>query len=310
MKRSLFLCCLMGFFIAAYGQQESHYTQYMFNRLVLNPAFTGVTGGTSLTALYRAQWVGFEGAPRTYNVSGHTSLGDYRGGIGLFAIGDKIGPFSKTTVGLNYAYRFALCSGQNPLYLSFGIQGAVLNFLYDRDQVSSRVGSDPALQPPNNINTWKPDFGAGIFLHGTKGYVGISAAHIVPVKLTDNAKLVPQIWLLGGYDIDISDQVALTPSAQLRYAPEAPVQLDASLTAMFANVFWAGINYRLQSAVGFLAGVQPLPSLRIGYAYDWSYSPKAFNFGASHEIFLSYTFRNNATPIRRANGGSIHPRYF
>ena len=61
---------------SAEAQQDPQYTQYMYNPLAINPAYTGSRDVLSVVGLYRSQWVGLEGAPRTFTVSAHSPLSE------------------------------------------------------------------------------------------------------------------------------------------------------------------------------------------------------------------------------------------
>ncbi len=61
-----------------YAQQDAQYTQYMYNTVSVNPAYAGSRGHMSMAVLYRSQWVGLDGAPKTQTFNMHTPLG-YRG---------------------------------------------------------------------------------------------------------------------------------------------------------------------------------------------------------------------------------------
>jgi type IX secretion system PorP/SprF family membrane protein len=50
------------------AQQDPEYNMYMFNGLYLNPAYAGSHDVISTMAIYRHQWAGFDGAPRTANL--------------------------------------------------------------------------------------------------------------------------------------------------------------------------------------------------------------------------------------------------
>ena len=73
MKKILVLIILIVMFnSASFGQQDAQYTQYMYNTISVNPGYAGSRDVLSLTGLYRTQWVGLEGAPKTMTFSGHT----------------------------------------------------------------------------------------------------------------------------------------------------------------------------------------------------------------------------------------------
>ena len=72
----LVLFALGLFTTNSYAQQDAQYTQYMYNPMSINPAYAGSRDVLSLVGIYRSQWVGLDGAPRTLNFSGHTPVGE------------------------------------------------------------------------------------------------------------------------------------------------------------------------------------------------------------------------------------------
>ncbi|MFB9106682.1 type IX secretion system membrane protein PorP/SprF, partial [Algibacter miyuki] len=77
----LFTGVLVGF-EPLEAQQDSQYTQYMYNTVTVNPAYAGTRGSLSMTGLYRNQWVGLEGAPETLNFSLNSPIGIQGVGLG------------------------------------------------------------------------------------------------------------------------------------------------------------------------------------------------------------------------------------
>jgi type IX secretion system PorP/SprF family membrane protein len=74
MKR---LVCLFVFAVAvqvSVAQQLPLYSQYLYNKFLVNPANAGSDGFTSYNITAREQWVGYSGAPRTYSVSWQTRV--------------------------------------------------------------------------------------------------------------------------------------------------------------------------------------------------------------------------------------------
>ena len=61
------LATILTFFVAfaAVGQQRPMQSLYMFDPLLVNPAYAGNHVQLSATAIYRNQWVNLEGAPKT-----------------------------------------------------------------------------------------------------------------------------------------------------------------------------------------------------------------------------------------------------
>ena len=82
---------LMCFVLQSDAQQQRLYTMFMFNKLGLNPGYAGYHEHGCLTAIYRNQWLGFEGAPETQVLSFHTPLGGKRIGLGFALSRETIG---------------------------------------------------------------------------------------------------------------------------------------------------------------------------------------------------------------------------
>ena len=88
------------------AQQDPHYTQYMYNMNVVNPAYAGSKESISGALLYRQQWAGLEGAPKTATFSIHSPVGK-NVGLGLSAISDKIGPVEENNIYGDFLLNFS-----------------------------------------------------------------------------------------------------------------------------------------------------------------------------------------------------------
>src|SRR5659263_223295 len=98
MKIKLTVLVLMVLSSVSYAQQDAQYTQYMYNTIVVNPAYAGSRESMSIFALHRAQWVGFDGAPVTNTFSIHTPIKDTHLGLGLSIVNDRIGPLTENNI--------------------------------------------------------------------------------------------------------------------------------------------------------------------------------------------------------------------
>src|SRR5688572_14951868 len=90
------------------AQQDPMLSQYMFNGMVLNPAYTGSHEYSTLNNLYRGQWVGFKGAPHTGLISYDSPLAKNTMGLGGILCFDHIGVSNKMDFSINYAYHIRL----------------------------------------------------------------------------------------------------------------------------------------------------------------------------------------------------------
>jgi type IX secretion system PorP/SprF family membrane protein len=287
------------------AQQEPMYSQYMFNMLNINPAYAGNRASDNITALYRNQWVGFDGAPRTGTLSWDRRNEDSNVGYGLQMYDDRLGIERTTGVQAFYSYHLPFENS----FLAFGLSGGVLNYRANYSEVSTIRGGDPVFQ--DDVNGWLPTAGFGVLYASEYWYLGLSVPALLHTKINainylnqNNFGANNHYFLTGGYTFDISDNVKLKPSALLKAVKGAPLQCDFSMNAWFNNVLGVGVSYRTGDALVGSIEFQLLPELRLGYAYDYTLSDlKNYNRG-THEIMLRLELKSDH------NGLILSPRYY
>lgn len=255
-KRLLFIPVLL---VSAQlmGQQRPHYTQYILNNYILNPALSGIENYTDIKLSTRDQWVGLKGAPKTTYFSIHAPIGkgDYRTsstsfqvpgqnprgkyywenytaaephhGIGATIINDRTGSFNRFTANVTYAYHLGLTPTTN---LSAGFSAGITNVSIDKSkQDFSGTGDpwDPATGAAisKELNRIRPDLGVGIWLYSRDYFVGLAAQQIIPQKLafTDDAtfitegRLIPHLFLTAGYRFLATEDINIIPSVMVKY---------------------------------------------------------------------------------------------
>lgn len=304
---------LLGFLLLVgllgMSQQDPHYTQYMYNMSVINPAYATEGNDINLGALYRAQWVGSVGGPTTGTFFAHLPLQE-KIQVGLSIINDQIGDVvNETSVYADFAYILKL---GNSTKLSLGVKAGASFFSTDFNGfVYSDVLPDPAFA--NNLSKTFPNIGAGAYLFGDNYYVGFSAPNLLNSKhLERNSGIVANgvedihFFLTGGYVFDLNENLKLKPAFMTKAVSGAPLAIDVTANVLFNNVFEVGAGYRLDDAVMGLANFKITPSLRIGYAYDYTLSNLGrFNSG-SHEIMILFDIDRLGTP----KGYDKSPRFF
>ena len=286
---------LLLFGILSYSQQDSQFTQYMYNTINVNPAYAGTRETFSAFVLHRNQWVGLDGAPVTNTASINTNVGDSRFGVGLSFVNDNIGPTQENAISADIAYIIPL-SGEYKL--SFGIKGTANLYSLDVSKlnINPLYQNDPEFQ---NLNgKLSPNFGTGVYFYSDKFYVGASVPNFNKTKyynendVSINTKSV-SYYLLSGYVFDLSETVKFKPSFLAKVDEGAPFQLDVNANFMFNDKFVVGASYRLDSAVSALVGFQFSNSWFLGYGYDLE-TTKLSNYNSgSHEIFLRYEIFKN-----------------
>ncbi len=294
-----------------HAQQDAQYTQYMYNMSVINPAYATDDDTTlNLGGLYRAQWVGAVGGPKTGTFFAHTPLSK-KVEVGLSVVNDNIGDVvSDTNLFLDFAY--VLKFGKNKL--SLGVKAGLSFYEVDFDGFQlTDPNPDPAFA--NNISRVFPNVGTGVYYFSDNYYIGLSAPNLLQSKhleKTDGIYTtgVEEIhyFLTGGYVFTISDNFKLKPAFMAKSISGSPSSFDVTLNALFNNNFELGVAHRLDDSFSGLVNFRILPDLRLGYAYDHTISNLGrFNSG-SHEIFILFDL--NKSGSNKNKGYDKSPRFF
>ena len=310
-KNNYKLTILVLLFIATLGgvnetfaQQDSQYTNYMYNTINVNPAYAGSRGVASIFGMHRTQWVGLDGAPVTNVASINTPINNSNVGLGISFVNDRIGPSDENAISADISYTIQTSETYK---LSFGIKGTanLLNVDYTKLNISDPT--DPQFQ--NNIdNKFSPNIGAGIYFHSDKLYAGLSVPNFLDTEhYDDNATATARermhYYFIGGYVFDLSPSVQFKPAFLSKVVSGAPLQVDLTANFMFNEKFVLGAAYRWDAAVSGLVGFQVNQSWMIGYAYDAETTKLANYNSGSHEIFLRYEFKGKSEK-------AVSPRFF
>jgi type IX secretion system PorP/SprF family membrane protein len=288
--------------VLSYAQQDAQFTQYMYNTVNINPAYAGSRGAMSIFGLHRTQWIGLDGAPVTNAFSINTPINNSNLGIGLSFLNDRIGPTVENAISADISYTIRTSEKYK---LSFGIKGTGNFFNLDVSRLNPRDQNDPQFQ---NLNTFSPNIGAGIYLHSNKTYIGISVPNFIETnRYNDNEIAIFKdkinYYLIAGHVFEINSIIKFKPALLTKVVLGAPLQLDVSGNFMFNNTFVLGAAYRWDAAFSAMAGFQVTNGLYIGYGYDLETTKLRHYNSGSHEVFLRFELFDNYNKI-------ISPRFF
>ncbi len=316
MKRIATLTLILLLAGLAYGQQETQYTMFMFNKLVINPGYTGSSGRPCITAFGRGQWIGIEGLPQTQLLSFHMPLASDRIGIGASIQRDAIGPQTDYTGELYYAYRIPLGTG----YLGLGIQGSVRHMRVDFSKTEATQPNDQDGAIPLGVQTrLVPNFGAGLYYHTQRFYAGFSIPRFLEtnIELSDNegsiSREVRHYNFLVGANFPLGESVVMEPQAWLRYVKGAPFDADFNVNFWFIDKIMGGLSYRLGGTKGqgagesiaFLAGAEIGDHVFFGLSYDLGLSDIRDQHSGSVEGVLRFCIG------KKTEGEEVsNPRFF
>ena len=294
MKR-LFLIVLticMGGMLAQ-GQQDAQYTQWQWNKLLINPAVAGSAGMMEMTLLGRTQWVGIDGGPRTATFGIHAPIRGKSINLGLSGYIDELGLEQKYGASLDYAYGIPLSIGTLNLGLRAGFE------MYNADLQAALIGAanDPAFQMSieNNFN---PNFGVGVYYYTEDFWVGASVPHLLNNDLDDvnnlvNSNIAGQTrhyMFTMGHVYPLSSNVKIRPSILGKYVDGTPLEFDINLALKFYEKLWLGVGHRTGDSYDFNIEYLVSNQLRIGYAYDLTTTDLEPFTSGTHEVLLGFNF--------------------
>ena len=274
------------------AQQQPLYSQYMFNRFLLNPAITGNVDYIPLRLTARQQWVGIDNAPSTQAISGHTLLGNKSMGVGGYIFADRFGP--ETKIGIQGTYSYILELNSINSKLSFGLALKAFQYKLDYNQMTAIDEGDEVLYK-NSETAFVPDADFGVYLQGERYFAGISATQLIqlPIKIAekevDKNSMIRHYYLLGGYKFQLGEQFELEPSILAKGTEKTPFNLDVNLRGIYMQNYWLGVSYRTSGEIIAMLVVK-FNGFIFGNAFDYSTSEiKNFQSG-SHEIMIGYNF--------------------
>lgn len=275
----------------AAAQQRPIQSLYMFDPLLINPAYAGTQVQLSATAIYRNQWVNLEGAPKTFTTTIHSGFLKSKMGLGVILGSDQIGVHSDISAYGVYSYKIQL---NREMSLSMGIQGGFNYLESDYNRLNLKNLGDPNLT--GTTSKFNPNVGAGAFLRTKRSYIGFSVPYIINNKVVDistntEASQRRYYYVQAGTSRDLSANITFIPSALLRIQESAPMSFDINATFVFYKTVGLGASYRLNEGLVGLFELQITDSFHVGYAYDFTTSDLNRVSLGSHEIMVNYRLR-------------------
>ena len=290
------------------AQQNIVYSQYLFNGLLINPAYAGSHVQFSGTLTYRNQWVNFAGAPETTTLGIHNSFNKGKVGAGLLVTNDRIGSYRNTGLFGNYAYMIKDPTGG---VFSMGVSAGFNNFSADFNELTLKSGQDPIFNV--FMNEFKPNFGGGLFYYNKKLFAGFS----VPTILT-HAKLfsgnleqlrTPRFYYLNvGLKLPLdpmTKKITLQPSFLVRAQDGTPLSVDFNMNVVFDELILLGTSYRSGDGAILFVNFKLSEKFYVGYSYDWTTSDIRKYSNGTHEVMLNYRTR-----IRKLHGNLECPNVY
>lgn len=328
LTKFIFLQLLVLFTLHGYCQQRPHYTQYILNNYIVNPAITGIENYVDVKLSMRNQWVGITGAPQTFYATVHAPIGktdekttstsysmkgeNPRGkryweeytasephhGIGMNIVNYKTGYINRFFASATYAYHMALNAKTN-ISAGFGLGFSGTNI--DRSKIELANAFDPVISnATGEYNKISPELNVGLWLYNADYFAGISAQQVIPAKfyLSDsslnNSTSVPHLFATTGYRFFLTEDITAIPSIMFRYISSMPLYTDINVKVQYQDRLWIGASYRFNEGFAGMAGVNVSNTFNISYSYDVNNSKYMLSSmqKGTHEIVLGFLLNN------------------
>lgn len=292
-KTILIVICLAGSTLL-YGQQLPHFSQYMFNDFVLNPAVAGIHDYYQIRTNHRFQWTGMTDAPMTNSISFYGPHSKMDMGYGGTIYTDITGPTSRTGISGSYGYNVAI---NRDMRISMGLSLSMLQYRVDGTQLNPKDESDMYLQGVVSTS-YVPDAGVGVYIYGDGFYAGLSAAQLLnnKVKIFDEKtslnRLKSHFYLTGGYRFELNRDWIIEPSAIVKATAPRQIRFEVTGKVEWKEMVWLATSYRFHEAISIIIGYNYDDKFYFGYAYDIGITDlRKYNLG-SHELMIGYRFND------------------
>ncbi|NQX91142.1 MAG: type IX secretion system membrane protein PorP/SprF [Flavobacteriales bacterium] len=280
---------LLAFAFEGSAQQLGRRTQFLTNTYLTNPAVAGTKNFTPIIASYRNQWAGFENAPVTYTLSGHSQLPNKIGIGAIFFRDDTGGAITNTGLELTGSYHVDL---NNEDAVSFGLSGVIGQYSFDNESLVLLETNDPSI-----INSRESQMGFdanfGMMVYGANYFFGASVPQLIQTGyniegvLEDRNERVRHYNFMGSYLYYLDEDFAIQPSALVKFTASSPVQFDFYMRGLYKDFLWASLGYRHRDAVTLGAGFE-YNSFLFSYAYDITVTDANAFSPHTHELTVGY----------------------
>lgn len=298
MKKLIYFIFFTTLTSVTFGQSQFHYGMYSLHQPFFNPAAAGSYENLSAAMLYKTQWTGLDGAPKIGALNIIKPFNE--NAISVTLTNDNIGASNSTT--LNGAYAYTLKSSENSR-LSMAL-GASLNLM--QSNLSALAVNDPGdpIFASNRVFVM-PNFNFGTYYFKNKFYVGLALPNLLANNITYDKQVKGKtsfdfnqlhFYLHSGYRFVINEKTNLNVSTLIKQVSGAPLQYDINAQLEINKKIAPALSYRSNKDLLLMLSYMLTEDLKLGYAYEYSFSELKNYSNGSHEIMLIYQIQPAKEP--------------
>ena len=295
--------------IALSAQTDAQFSQYYEVPAAYNPSAIGRTDFIRIRGVGRLQWVGIDGAPKTFFGAADMpfKLGNQRFGVGVIAQQEGIGLYSSLNLDAQIAWKLRKLGGE----FSFGFQIGMFDQRFKGSEVFIPDGDDYHQSgdegiPTTDIHGTALDVGAGIWFDRKTWYVGLSCSHLTSPAIRMGGEnggggndeniyefeVKRTLYLAAGCNIPIKNTLFEVMPSMLARTDFSFFSAEATARVRYNKIFSFGVGYRWNDAVIATISAE-IKNFFIGYSFDYATSSLHSASAGSHEIVAGYSFKLN-----------------
>lgn len=295
MKKIYILLFAFGLLITSTStaQQTIRFSNYLFNKMILNPAAVGMNDLVEVSAAYRKQWTGIKGSPSTSVLSAESPFKKKQFGAGAQIIQDNVGALKTTGITLYGAPRVRLSATQ---WLSAGVGVGIFNSTLRGSELTYKDLNELVI-PQANESVTVIDFKLGVYYKDERNFGGASIFNLIEPYisyLNSDASVQGQLkrhyYFFGGRKLFVDESNVVVPSILVKFTERGNSQIDINAKYVKDGIFALGFAFRSKDSFGITAEYLHLKSFRIAYAFDFTVSDFSPYTGTTHEFMVSYRF--------------------
>ncbi|HQN93719.1 MAG TPA: PorP/SprF family type IX secretion system membrane protein [Prolixibacteraceae bacterium] len=287
MKKLLIINILLLVAIAGKSQYIPQFSQLIQTLEFINPGYNASKVDPSAVLLYRNQWTGFVGAPKSYAANVNIPVNKWHAGFGANVLAETRGLINQTDAALNACVDVKLSTLS---FMTFGLSAGIETKRIDMER-AVYLGA-PFAADEYNANHFYTAVGINLFAQNL--HIG-GAFHLTPLKGTyykSNESF--SLYFNSSYLFTINDDWAVKPALVYRHFAGYN-DLDIGAFVLYKDFVWIGLANRINSAMIFFADFKVTDFLRVGYSYDLSVGKTSNIQYGTHEIGLEFTLPHKKT---------------
>lgn len=300
--KNLITFILVIFAGSVLAQNQFHMGQYMVHQPFMNPASIGSFENLNITAFYKNQWTGFDGAPEVRGLNINTPLKNKKVYLGLTVVNDIIGISNANEIAGTFAYKLKTGSKSR---LIFGSSVSLNLVQSNYADLHIHDVNDP-LYASNTPTVAMPNFKFGAYYYRKRFYAGLAIPNILENKVivTGGAKGETNFnfenihyYLHGGYRFTLNENTDLNVSSLIKEVQGSPVQADLNTQLLWKKKLGIGASYRSSKELLAMLSFNFSEQFMLSYGYEFNFSELGNYSSGTHEVLLRYMYKPPLQPV-------------